>query len=324
MLAYLLYLYSGPVDSFKKFITCSLMMNYMAVLLLSQVCLVLICLATKQIGFLSSFQVGGSKGPFVLSQHFLLSITSSTFPTDTGSRAAKFAIWLQEREKDLIEDGVEVPSDLQCGEVFSLCALVSSGELSISPCLPEEGVGEAEDSRSKRKSDSTEPHGGLSKKLKRTFAGEGEIISRREKGFPGIKLCLHRETISRLLAIDSFKDVNMYPTPFLDGKDQSNTLSGLDANSSLLHSDVADNVSNSLDSGTTVHHTLDVSESAWEAMTSYAKHLMSSYSCEVNSSVLRPDLFKTLYSAIQKSGDNGLSLKEIHKVLNIKGRPLFF
>ncbi|KAH6827918.1 hypothetical protein C2S53_014880 [Perilla frutescens var. hirtella] len=265
--------------------------------------------------------VGGSKGSgsFVLSQHFFHSITSSVFPTDTGSRAAKFAIWLHERENDLVEEGIEVPSDVQCGEVFSLCALVSSGELSITPCLPNEGVGEAEDNRpSKRKSDNSEPDGGLSKKLKKTFTGEGELISRREKGFPGIKLCLHRETISRSLAIDSFKD-NMYPAPFLDGKDQSNTLSGLDASSSLLHSDVAVHVSNILGSSTTVHPmNLDVSESSWEAMSSYAKHLLSSCSYEVNTLLLQPDLFKTLYSAIQKSGDNGLSLKEIQKVLNIK------
>lgn len=213
-----------------------------------------------------------------------------------------------------MEEGIEVPSDLQCGEVFTLCALVSSGELSITPCLPNEGVGEAEDNRpSKRKCAGSEPDGGeLSKKSKTTFAGEGEMISRREKGFPGMKLCLHRETISRLLAIDSFNDGDMYPTPFFGEKDQSNTLSV----------DVADYVRDILDSGTTIHPALNVSESPWEAMTSYAEYLISSCSYEVNSSFLHPRLFKTLYSAIQKSGDNGLSMKEICKVLNIKGMQL--
>ncbi|MCD7452654.1 hypothetical protein HAX54_017714 [Datura stramonium] len=44
-----------------------------------------------------------------------------------------------------------------CGDVFHLCALLSSGELSIAPCLPDEGVGELEDSRiSKRKYDDSE------------------------------------------------------------------------------------------------------------------------------------------------------------------------
>ncbi|KAL8458672.1 hypothetical protein ACS0TY_036253 [Phlomoides rotata] len=263
--------------------------------------------------------IGGSSKQFVLSQHFLQSISSSAFPSDTGERAAKFAIWLHEGEKELIEEGIEVPSDLQCGEVFSLSALLSSGELSITPCVPNEGVGEAEDNRTaKRKFDDSELDGGeSSKKFKTTFAGEGEMICRREKGFPGIKLCLHRETISRSLAIDSFKYGNMYLVPFF-GDD----LSGLNVKCGPSHSNVTDYVREILDSVTTNHPALDVSESPWEAMTSYAEYLMSSCSYEVKTSLLRPHLFKTLYSAIQKSGDNGLSMKEIRKVLNIKDEKM--
>ncbi|KAK6148741.1 hypothetical protein DH2020_016266 [Rehmannia glutinosa] len=266
--------------------------------------------------------IGGScSSPFVLSQHFLQSISLSTFPTDTGKRAAKFVSWLHEREKDLMEEGIDVPSDLQCGEVFTLCALISSGELSIAPCLPNEGVGEAEDNRtSKRKCDSIEPDGGeISKKLKTTFAGEGEMISRREKGFPGIKLCLHRETISRLLALESFENGDMYPAPLFGGKDQGLLM---DVNHGMLHSYIADYAGEILDSGRTIHPALDASESPWEAMTSYAKYLMSSCSYEVKSSSLDPHFFKTLYSAIQKSGDNGLSMRDIRKVLNSKDEKM--
>lgn len=267
-------------------------------------------------------QVGGGNGQFELSQNFLHGITSSEFPSDTGSRAAKLAIWLHEREKELLEEGTEVPSDVQCGEVFSLCDLLSSGELSITASLPIEGVGEAEDNRPKRKSDSTELDVGSSKKLRKTFAGDTEIISRREKGFPGIKLCLRRERISRLLVFDSFGEGNMHPAPILGGKDQSNTSSDLDVNSSTLASLVTDRASDILECGTIYRPTLDVSESPWEAMSGYAKNLFSSCSDEVNSSLLQPDLFRTLYSAIQKSGDNGLGMKDISKVLNIKGMQL--
>lgn len=230
-------------------------------------------------------------------------------------------MWLHGKEKELIEEGIEVPSDLQCGEVFSLSALLSSGELSITPCLPNEGVGEAEDNRTaKRKFDGSEPDDGeISKKFKTTFVGEGEMICRRGKGFPGIKLCLHRETISRSLAIDSFKDGNMYLVPFFGGKDQSDDLSRLNVKCGPSHSNVTDYVREILDSVTTNRPALDASESPWEAMTSYAEYLMFSCSYEVKTSVPRPHLFKTLYSAIQKSGDNGLSMKEIRKVLNIKG-----
>ncbi|XP_042053544.1 uncharacterized protein LOC121798547 [Salvia splendens] len=260
--------------------------------------------------------IGGGSGQFELSQTFLHSITSTEFPADTGNRAAKLALWLHERESDLVEEGTEAPSDLQCGEVFSLCALLSSGELSITPLLPSEGVGETEDNRpSKRKSDTTEPDGGSPQKLRKTFAGDSELGSRREKGFASIQLCLQRETIPRIMAIDSLRKVNMNPAPFLGGKDQSNTLSALD--------DIADHASDIIDTGTIDHPTFQLSESPWEAMTDYAKHLFSSCSYEVNNSMLlQPDLFKTLYSAIQKSGDNGLRMKEIQKVLNVKDEKI--
>ncbi|XP_011072578.1 uncharacterized protein LOC105157796 isoform X2 [Sesamum indicum] len=265
--------------------------------------------------------IGGSCNNRVdLSQHFVHSISLSTFPADTGKRAVKFATWLHEREKDLMEEGVDVPSNLQCGEVITLCALVSSGELWITPCLPDEGVGEAEDNRtSKRKCDSSELDSGeISKRSKTSFAGDGEIISRREKGFPGIKLRLHREAISRLQAIESFTDGDMYPASSFLGKDPKKTLSCLDVNSGSMHSGVAEYVREMLDSGRMICPALDVSESPWEAMTSYAELVMSSCSYEVKCSFLHPHSFKSLYSAIQKSGDNGLSMKEIRKVLNIK------
>ncbi|KAL0319433.1 UNVERIFIED_CONTAM: hypothetical protein Sangu_2099500 [Sesamum angustifolium] len=208
--------------------------------------------------------IGGSCNNRVdLSQHFVHSISLSTFPADTGKRAANFATWLHEREKDLMEEGVDVPSNLQCG------------------------VGEAEDNRtSKRKCDSSELDGGeISKRSKTSFAGE---------------------------------DGDMYPASIFLGKDQNKTLSCLDVNSGSMHSEVAEYVREILDSGEMTHPALDVSESPWEAMTSYAEFVMSSCSYEVKCSFLHPQLFKSLYSAIQKSGDNGLSMKEIRKVLNIK------
>ncbi|KAL6557503.1 hypothetical protein OROMI_017853 [Orobanche minor] len=263
---------------------------------------------------------GSSNSPFVLSQYFMQSISPSTFPTDTGQRAVNFVSWLHEREKELMEEGVDVPSDLQCGEVFTLCALVSSGELSIAPCLPDEGVGEAEDNRiSKHKCDDNDLIGEETSKKLKTFAGEGEMTSRREKGFPGLKLCLHRETFSRSLAIESFKDGIMYPTPSFAGKDQGILT---DVNCGTSDSDIADYVREILDSERAVHRALVVGESPWEAMTRYAVYLMSSCSYAVDSSNFHPNLFKNLYSAIQKSGDNGLSMEDIHKVSNIEDEKI--
>ncbi|KAK7273757.1 hypothetical protein RIF29_14820 [Crotalaria pallida] len=92
--------------------------------------------------------VGGNNSEhFELSKRFLHSVSKSPFPFNTGKRAVKFFAWLQERDKDLTEVGTDLVEDLQCGDIFHLFALVSSGELSISPCLPDNSVGEAEDLR---------------------------------------------------------------------------------------------------------------------------------------------------------------------------------
>ncbi|XP_022853182.1 uncharacterized protein LOC111374704 isoform X2 [Olea europaea var. sylvestris] len=266
--------------------------------------------------------IGGSyNSPFVLSQHFLQSISLSPFPMNTGKRAANFACWLQERETDLMEKGFDLPEDLQCGEIFHLCALVFSGELSITPCLPEEGVGEAEDTRtSKRKHDSSDIFGDDTPKKSRTLTGEGEIISRREKGFPGIKLQLHCATISRIHVIERYKDED-FNFVTLGKSTPTDTLS-LEVDRNTSHSDVADHAREILDSGTTILPAYDVSKSPWEAMTSYSEYLISLRSCQEKRFSLHPEVFKTLYSAIQKSGDQGLSMKEISKVLNMQGNML--
>ncbi|XP_073118561.1 uncharacterized protein [Henckelia pumila] len=266
---------------------------------------------------------GNCNKPFVLSQHFLHSIYFSPFPIDTGKRASKFANWLHEREKDLMEEGLEVPEDLQCGEVLNLCARVSLGELSVTPCLPAEGVGEAEDNRtSKRQMDIGElPGVSLSKKSKTSFVGEGEIISRREKGFPGIKLHLLRETIPRLDFIESFKD-DTCAYSFFGAHNQSIASSVADVDCISSHSEIEDQVREIFDSSRSIHLTIDGRESPWEAMTSFAETLVPSCNDDVKNLFLHPESFKILYLAIQKSGDQGLSMKEISRVLNIQDEPV--
>lgn len=253
------------------------------------------------------------------------SISSSAFPPDAGKKAVKFFSWLDEREKDLMEGGIDVPSDMQCSEVLTLCALVSSGELLITPFLPSEGVGEAEDNRSKRKYDGNEVENTETyKKLKTSLPGEGEMISRREKGFPGIKLLLHREAISRTLAIEAFKQGPMSHIPSIGGKCSSSTLLGLDFNRGSSHLDLPEHEREReiFNSGSILHPALNASKSPWEFMTNLFEYLMPTCSHEVKSSFPQSGLFKALYSAIQKAGDNGLSMKEIHKVLQINGMQL--
>ncbi|KAA8541644.1 hypothetical protein F0562_022796 [Nyssa sinensis] len=261
---------------------------------------------------------GNGSNPFVLSQQFLQSISSSPFPTNTGKRAARFAGWLHEREKDLVEEGVDLTPELQCGDIFHLCALLSLGELLISPCLPDEGVGEAEDSRaSKRKSDNSECDGNKSKKLKSSSVAEGEIISRREKGFPGIRLSLTCATISRVNAVELFKDENIHTGTLLFGENGPvNTTSSLTVVSVSSHSDHMVEI---LNFGSTISTALAASESPWEAMTNYAKHLVSLSFNQEQVTLFYPELFRTVYSAIQKAGDQGLCMEEVSQALNMQG-----
>ncbi|XP_038725452.1 uncharacterized protein LOC120016650 isoform X1 [Tripterygium wilfordii] len=114
----------------------------------------------------------------------------SQFPFHTGKRADKFSNWLQENEDDLMVKRVKLTADLQGGDIFHLFALVSSGELSILPLLPEEGVGEPE---------------GL-KSLQQSIDNFESCDGRREKGFPGIMLLVDRATTSRAKAVELFKN----------------------------------------------------------------------------------------------------------------------
>lgn len=258
------------------------------------------------------WQIGGNGSPFVLSQLFLQSLSKSPFPINTGKRAAKFSIWLHEKEKDLKEGGINLNADLQCGDIFHLLSLVSSGELYISPCLPDEGVGEAEDLRClKRKNEEKELY--VTDKVKKLkFLTEGELVSRREKGFPGIMVSVRRAAISVANAIDMFKDWQSC-TGELHGNAEFNTTLEKNGGSSC-QSDYMEEI---LSSGDVVPLVGRSSESPWDAMTAYAEYLSSNDQKQV--SFFCPQVFKAVYSAIQKAGDQGLSIQEVSHVLDVPG-----
>ncbi|XP_027105521.1 uncharacterized protein [Coffea arabica] len=261
---------------------------------------------------------GNATSPFALSQHFLHSISLSPFPPNAGKRASKFASWLDRREKDLIEEEIQLPADLQCGDIFHLCGLISLGELSITPCLPEDGIGEAEDSRtSKRKNDTSEYCGDKSKRLKTSMPGEGEIICRREKGFPGIRLSLSRVTVPRMCFLELFKDKDSTGVSLFCDKDQCNSPCPQSGGTSSLSDECTFLNEVKYDLGINCTATA-AHKSPWESMTSYADHLVSSFHDGENSP-FHTELFRTICSAIQKSGDQGLSMEEIANLLNIAG-----
>ncbi|KAK1358500.1 B-block binding subunit of TFIIIC [Heracleum sosnowskyi] len=262
----------------------------------------------------AKIMVGGSgASPFVLSQKFIHGISSSPYPTNTGKIAAEFRRWLHGKEKNLMEEGIDIPANLQCGDVVYLSALLSSREILILPCLPDQGVGEAEDLRTpKRRHDNEIYCADKAKKPKAATIGEGEICSRREKGFPGIRLSLTRATISRIDIIDLFKERDVHSDEFLGGRNEQKS-------SSHAGSTKIDHMKEILDRDNAVPLKICADNTPWEAMTSYADNLKYIVNNQVRESPFCPQIFKTVYSAIQKAGDQGLSMEEISKVTNIQG-----
>ncbi|KAK7355373.1 hypothetical protein VNO80_14628 [Phaseolus coccineus] len=258
--------------------------------------------------------VGGTGSErFELSQQFLQSVSKSPFPFNTGKQAVKFAAWLGERGKDLTEGGANISEDLQCGDIFHLFALVSSGDISILPSLPENGVGEAEDLRSaKRKSDAIESsYGDKAKKSKSLFGVEGEIISRREKGFPGIAISAYQKTISKADILNLFKDNDNNGQTF-GGHLQLNI--GQSSDYSL-----SDHMLEIVKPCDPIPLEENHTESPWEAMAGYARRLLLEYSNQEHRYGICAEVFKAVYAAIQKAGDQGLSMGEISKIVNLPG-----
>ncbi|KAK1592831.1 hypothetical protein Q3G72_031099 [Acer saccharum] len=210
------------------------------------------------------------------------SISKHPFPIDTGRKAANFSSQLHERKNDLIEQGINLDADVQCGDILHLFYLVSSGELSISPCLPD----------------------------------EGELNFRREKGFPGITVSVHRATIMTVDAVEMFKDGETC-TAEHQGNAELNSTLGEGNGGSPCQSDCMKEV---LDVENVVMIAGSSSESPWDAMTTYAEYLLSPDQKEVSS--FSPQVFKTVFAAIQKAGDQGLSMEEVSDVLDMPGEKI--
>nr|XP_009761300.1 PREDICTED: uncharacterized protein LOC104213479 isoform X11 [Nicotiana sylvestris] len=262
-----------------------------------------------------------AKGTVVFPPNILNSMFLSPLQRETGAQAARFSTWLHQREKEMINGGVDLLPDLQGGDVLTLCGLLSSGELSIIPCLPDEGVGEAKDARTlKRKHNICEFwDGNRSKKLRPWLIGKGE--GRRAKGFPDITLSLSRATFFSREAVEFFKDDDNQPLTQIGEESQVKFMSVLEASSSASYFEGQNHVKETHENESYRYTAVSSKELLWEAMASCAEQFCS-FSSKKESSAFNPQLFRSLLLAIQKAGDQGLSMKEISMSVDVQGEKL--
>lgn len=139
--------------------------------------------------------VGGNSQPFILSQKFYHNASASRFPSETGLEALGATQWLTEHVSEVDEDWVPLPTESLCGQLIQLLGIVSEGEMNIAPFLPKEGVGESEDNKiivlgTKRKTEGGQEIQFMKPKIQRSDSSSPGF--RRERGFPGIQVCIHR------------------------------------------------------------------------------------------------------------------------------------
>ncbi|KAL9671326.1 hypothetical protein QQ045_008894 [Rhodiola kirilowii] len=259
--------------------------------------------------------IGGTgRTSYELSQQFLQRFSASPFP-DTGERVSKFANWIHEKESVLIGEGTDLIPDLECGDIFVLLSLVATGELSMIPCLPDDGVGEPEDSRIlKRQADDAEHLNECkTKRPKWSSIVDIDITSRREKGFPGIKVSLNRTVFSSASAI------GISPGRMNCKEEDKYHVEGEESECNSISSDKLEEVVRS-------HNTCvlpDCNTSPWEAMTEYAACLTSKSSDEeTGKGAFHPEVFKDIYQAVKNAGDQGLALNGNLEFIDKQGNSL--
>ncbi|KAL1096624.1 hypothetical protein V6Z11_D06G235800, partial [Gossypium hirsutum] len=197
-------------------------------------------------------------------------VCGSQFPPHTGSSAARFSRWLDEHEKDFMRGGLDLTVDLHCGGTFHLFALVSSVE----------GVGEAE----------------FIKGLSTPFVDDS-FDNRREKGFPGIKLSVHRAPTPRAVSLgSSFKNGEHF-----GNKNHLGNNSGiLEVESDSSHSET---IKENLNFEHTVPTLKDSCKSPSELMVDHAAHLK----------MLKKIISKVLRIVLQNPGIREVAMHDMQR-----------
>lgn len=143
--------------------------------------------------------LGESGYTFVLSPKFYRNSSFSPFGPSTGDESKRSEAWLKEMKPYLDQGWVTLRPEQEWGELFHLFAAVSSGQLSITPFLPEKGIGEKDQDEviRKRKRDAymvEEEPGVVKMKIGGAYEKSG-FGDRRERGFHSIEVKARTSTM---------------------------------------------------------------------------------------------------------------------------------
>ncbi|XP_031385075.1 uncharacterized protein LOC116198940 isoform X1 [Punica granatum] len=262
--------------------------------------------------------IGGTGNmQYELPLNFIQNMSRSMFPANTGRRISRCSRWLHEREKDLNEGEIALAGDLQCGDVVHLFSLVSHGEISIFPLLPEEGVGEAEDPRNSKRRRAVDESPDSSRTKKSKYVAD-DVSARRDKGFPGIMVCARREAIERAKVVElSSRNAEFDPHEVILDPPLNELDTGVEQGESDSTPDR--HIREILRSPDLCNSTINAVESPWDAMACYAEKVMLMPSDPESRRFLCPEVFKNMYGAIQRAGDQGLSMEEVSQIAHKPG-----